>query len=216
MVDLMHCQGPPTAKPFRGPGRQAEKGREMKTGRSSGAARIAGFAAAVVASSASLYGGHSARSEDAGGRQTEIKVAYTIVSTVEAPHEGTFRAAWTRTLVLSGSNEIDEVLTYNGAVVGRAKRTLGSSYKGPANANGLTVSNSIRVSEGSIVIPNEYESYTDVTTIKTNGKTSCSATMVFRLKPGHLRFETAEPVSHAAVVMSDLHAEDVTCTIRTF
>ncbi len=155
-----------------------------------------------------------AASEETAGRNIEITVAYTVVATEVSPHNGTYRSAWSRTLRLSARNAIQDVLTYNGTVVSAAQRTLGSSFQGVANANGLPVHNAIRIVRGAIVIPNEYETYTDVTTIKTDGRTSCSATMSFRLKPGHLRFETAEPVSHAAVVLSDLHAEDFTCSIR--
>jgi hypothetical protein len=44
-------------------------------------------------------------------------------------------------------------------------------------------------------------------------KDACSATRVYRLKPGQRVFETATPINHIPEISSEIHVEDMNCSI---
>ena len=85
---------------------------------------------------------------------------------------------------------------------------LGSSDNITA-VNGLKGIRSSHVVAGAIVITTDFPSYVIKLTIMTDGKTSCLANFDYQLKDGNLLFDSGDGRFN-----SDVHAENVSCSIR--
>ena len=104
-------------------------------------------------------------------------------------------------------------ISMNGRQLEHSTAALGQSGGGISAVNGLRYSTQAHVVGGAIVMSEETDTFRAMTTIKTDGKSSCSASRVYRLKPGQKYFQTATPNGHAPEVNADIHIEGVTCSV---
>lgn len=144
-----------------------------------------------------------------------ITMRYTLVENQLSPKSGMVRSDWTREFKLSGNNVIDYKIMMNGAVLETGKSSLGGSGGGVSPVNGLTYRTHAGVLGGALSMTEQAETFHVTTTIRTDGKSSCSASRVYQLNPGQKQFHTATPNGHAAESSTDIHVENMTCSILT-
>jgi hypothetical protein len=142
-----------------------------------------------------------------------ITFAYTLVEDQLSPHSGQVRSQWTRTYRLSGKNLIGQTIAMNGQALETTNTALGHSGSGVSAVNGLAYSVESHVVGGAITLLEEAPSFRTRTVVRTNGRSSCSATREYLLKPGHKYFEVATPGQHIPESDTNMHIENATCTI---
>ena len=130
-----------------------------------------------------------------------------------SPYPGTYRNLVTTTYVLKSNGTI--ITHGNGwgqnhdGVVKPGVPNVGHSFGGEPSVTRL------RYDNGSIILSVFYPSYSQITTVRTNGVDSCSADVVVKLVPGHDVFlEIASKDHRTQLMMSDIHTEDVSCMIE--
>jgi len=82
-------------------------------------------------------------------------------------------------------------------------------------SNGQQYNISYRVSAGAIVITARYPGETNVRRITTNGRDSCALTVTYTKIPGHDYFEAIRSSNREHMQMSDMHAEELSCSAST-
>jgi hypothetical protein len=142
-----------------------------------------------------------------------ITFAYTLVEDQLSPHSGQVRTQWTRTYRLSGKNLIGQTIALNGQPLETTNTALGHSGSGVSAINGLAYKVESHVVSGAITLLEDAPSFRTRTVVRTNGRSSCSATREYLLKPGHKYFEVATPGQHIPESDTNMHIENATCTI---
>jgi hypothetical protein len=144
-----------------------------------------------------------------------ITIRYTLVENQLSPKSGTVRSDRTREFRLSGINFIDYKIMMNGAVLETGKSSLGGSGGGVSPVNGLTYRTHAGILGGALSMTEQAETFHVTTTIRTDGKSACSASRVYQLNPGQKEFHTATPNGHVPEIGTDIHVENMTCSIST-
>jgi hypothetical protein len=168
--------------------------------------------AALFVLPCSLAAISAANSQDAQAT-TEITLTYTLVETQISPKTGLVKSSWSRTFRLSGKNVVSKTVSMNGKTLLTESTALGQSGEGVSGINGITYRIASKVVGGAMIMTEESKTYVNTMTIRTDGRTSCSATRVYRLKPGQRVFETATPTNHIPEINSEIHVEDMNCSI---
>jgi hypothetical protein len=81
------------------------------------------------------------------------------------------------------------------------------------NVAGVNYVNRARIDNGDIVTASFLESFVIETRIRTNGSSSCEATRNYKLLPGRDAFVDRTRVTRVDKTFSDIHAENITCSI---
>jgi hypothetical protein len=141
-----------------------------------------------------------------------IKVTFVMVENEVSPRQAEHRSPSTREYRLTNDHTVSIVSTDDNKYTSNGEATFGSTYaaKSVADSN---YTGTIGVDNGAIVIENVFPSYKVISRITTNGIDSCSATRKFRLAAGHKFFEIKRFSNHEDMLLSDMHAENVTCSI---
>lgn len=137
-----------------------------------------------------------------------ITITYTDVKTEVSPFQKTFSTNENRTYSLKGS---EVGFSGSGGFKTSSGMRLGKDLEGDTN-NGTHFKVKYSVVNGSIVVFTDFPSYTTTRTISTNHKDSCTSTLVYRKKSGYQNFEV-QWEGHP-VLFSDMHAENITCSIN--
>jgi hypothetical protein len=148
----------------------------------------------------------SAQNGEAASRKAEITVNMTTagLTTNNGNH---WRRSIQLMLVLTGGHAIQVARASPGDTSTSQNLVFGGS--GDTSTDyGVKGLQTIRVVAGEIVVTSDFPSYQSVLTIKSDGKTTCSAALEFILKPGHSFFDSGGWTN------SDMHAEDTECSIR--
>ena len=147
-----------------------------------------------------------------------IVVAYTFINTEIAPKRATYTSyAQTAYLVSPdktikvAASQIDRGRSYGD----KASYALGEGRPHTMPDGEIFVVTGHIDDTGAIVVTGDTGSYQIVTRITTNGVDSCSATRDYRLKPGHKVFEVKRLSNHEPMLVSDMHAEHVSCKISS-
>jgi hypothetical protein len=150
-----------------------------------------------------------------GGGVVVITMRYTLVENQISPKSGAVATAWTREYRLSGDNVLDHTITMNGKVLETGQSGLGRTGAGVSPVNGLVYRTHAGVVGGALSMTEETETFHVTTTIRTDGKSTCSASRVYRLNPGQTQFHVATVNGHVPEVDTDIHVENMTCSIST-
>ena len=133
-----------------------------------------------------------------------IKLSYTIVSTRISPDPKVTRSFKETTL------RIDKNIVTN---QGDASRHAFGVMESIPEDNGESWLTKRFISNGHLVFIAENESQIIITTIKTDGTSTCTATRKVVLRTGHQNFEAIyDNIKH---VYSEKHYEDVVCELST-
>lgn len=164
---------------------------------------IAGFAVMVLATST-----HAALAD------TKITITKYWVETEISPYPGHYRNFMTSMYTLKTNGTI--LFHGNGwgqdhnGVIKLGIPNVAHSYGGQENVTRT------RFDNGKIIISNFFPSWFEITRILTNRIDSCSAEVEVRLLPGHdVYLEIAAKDHRTQLVMSDIHTEEVNCTIES-
>ena len=168
--------------------------------------------APVLAALTSIAPIGAAESEDEDAKVAFV-VSYTLVEKRAPPALNTVRTHWSQTIRLSRDKSVGVASAMNGNKFGELKTALGQTTDG-VFVNGLHFRSDVRIVDGAIAISIEYPTYVVRTTIKSNGRKSCTATKSFDLKPGSQFYETADVFgAHGPLTNSAQYAEKVTCAV---
>jgi hypothetical protein len=111
------------------------------------------------------------------------------------------------TYLLTGAHAIQATTAVSGFDLKQSVGNLGGSVDS-TSVTGLKIIQSFSVIAGALVITNVYPTYVSKLTVKTDGKTSCSASLEFLLKGGNTFFDLGDGLD------SDVHSENVSCSIQ--
>jgi len=144
-----------------------------------------------------------------------ITLRYTLVENQISPKSGPVVTDWIREYRLSGDNVVDHKITMNGRLLESGRSSLGRTGAGVSPVNGLAYSAHAGVVGGALTMAEQTATFHVTTTIRTDGKTSCSASRVYQLNPGQTEFHVATVKDHTPEVDTDIHVENMTCSIST-
>jgi hypothetical protein len=150
---------------------------------------------------------NAAKGPEAASPKVEIAVTYDVVGVSAEGSPWRTNRKWT--ILLAGGRAVRTTYAAPGRDTEQHEGVLGRTG-GRTNELGLKGIGSLRVVAGAIVSTSDYPTWTWTWTIKTDGKSLCSATADVRLKPGNRLFENG-----GGHFDSDMHAENVSCSIRT-
>ena len=142
---------------------------------------------------------------DKAAAGTRIAITYDEVKTEVAPKQKTFRTNESRVYTLRGKNQVD--FSGSGGFKTTAGMRIGNDMDG--SNGGLRFKLTYRILDGVLFIVTDLDSYTTTRKIRTDGKSSCVSTLEYKRKAGHEYFEFPA----LKVTFSDMHAENVTCSI---
>ena len=146
------------------------------------------------------------------GSGVEITTSWIAITKEVSPNPDLYKNSWSKILRLSRNNQVGIVQFQNGERYSNGSGVLGSpiDYK---DAHPYCETR-VNVADGGLVITDDCPSHQILTKIRTDGRSACSATREYRLKPGHQLFEYLDKNrnTHSA---SDQHSENVRCAIAT-
>ena len=151
---------------------------------------------------------------DSSNQIAEITVSYTLLASMVSPRTEIGIHQWTQKFRLSGSNVLNREIYRDGVKISTWTAFLGQKLTGDSKITGKNTVTTLSVMDGAIVQTDSLASYSITTTIKMAGKESCSASRIYKLKAGYKLFEDGATFSHAPLLESDLHAENVQCSIK--
>jgi hypothetical protein len=149
---------------------------------------------ALLSLAVSLPAGHAIAQEkqhvpfkpDSANPKVEITVTFAQVGT--SARGNPWRQDCRRTYLLAGNHMLRSSLTISGLQHDNSLRSLGTSAEGP-NVFGLNTRTTAHIVGGALVEASDTATYVITETIKTDGRTSCSFTKEWKLKPGHQFFD---------------------------
>jgi hypothetical protein len=154
-----------------------------------------------------MHIGQRCRKLSAAASKVEITVTYVLTG-VELRHSVRWRHRRAVTVLLAGGRALNVTEDVPGIGTARNGSALGSSGQ-IVKADGFKGTRSVRIVAGVIFITDDFATHISAMTIKTGGKSLCSATDAIRLKPGNEFFQNG-----GGYFNSDEHAEDINCSIR--
>jgi len=122
---------------------------------------------------------------------------------------GAWRTFSKTTYLLNGNHAVDVTATSPSHPTQQSGSAFGDRFE-TTNIFGLKSQQTIRVVSGTIVVTSDSPSFTIITTIRSDGKSTCTASTEIALKPGFTLFDFG-----GGHFSTEVHYEDVTCAIRS-
>jgi hypothetical protein len=194
---------PPVASPKIGRSASGRRGR-FSGRRSTATWRVSCAAIALLVAS-------TAAAQEGSPSKTKITVTYDEVDTPAEAGKLPFRAHRVREYILSGSKSLS-VLAPDMSGGAAGLHALGDvGYAQTNDSRSYKVSYSVIA--GALVIVTEFDGFSTVRKIYTDGKTSCRSTLDYIKDKGEENFVIKWP--QRTIVYKDMRAENITCSIVT-
>jgi hypothetical protein len=133
----------------------------------------------------------------------KLSTSWTVVQVEVSPMQVTHRTTDTAVMTLKNDGSIR---------AGEFDRQLGKEVENADPQSGDKYYITYRAREGTIFITTRWAGFTQVRRITTNQKDSCELTVTFTKIPGHAYYEGVRRSNREHMQMSDMHAEDLTCS----
>jgi hypothetical protein len=142
----------------------------------------------------------------------ELTVSYLLAEEELSPKPG-HHENWRQDIYrLHGRNSVDFVRIWNGNKQAAGNFTLGTEVNNlDAAGNGYTFRS--HIVDGGIVLETLRPSYTLTRRFKLTGRSSCAASVEYKLNPGHDVFDDTDVMTNQPIKLSSKRGEHVTCTI---
>jgi hypothetical protein len=124
----------------------------------------------------------------------------------KSPQQKTIRTSENRVYTLHGKTHVD--FSGSGWFKTTASMHLGNDMESQTSG-GLRFELTYRILDGVLFVVTDLDSYTTTRKIRTEGRNTCTSPLEYEKKPWHSYFEI--PDLH--VTFSDMHAENITCSI---
>jgi hypothetical protein len=160
-------------------------------------------AASIAGLAAWLASAPSARAE------VTATIKFNFVETRVSPRQETYRTPMSVSYRISADKGVDFSVSTG---LKSRRLNLGETFTG-FNESGQTMTSTLRIVGGAVVLTNHNPGFSSVLRITTDGRATCSATMKYFRIPGHQYFEAVTMNRTETIMASNFTAENMTCSI---